>query len=121
MAERKQGVKGLSLEINKIKANIEKKKAEKEKLDAKLAEIQEKIAEVEKEIISSEKLLADKQDQLKRIDYSEVLSKLETTALNNLTKKQVEALLTKLQSGDLLSVLIDNESNTAGIEGEINE
>jgi len=116
MAERKQGVKGLSLEINKIKANIEKKKAEKEKLDAKLSETQEKIAEVEKEIISSEKLLADKQEQLKRIDYSDVLNKLEMMALNSLTKKQVEALLTKLQSGDLLSVLCDTEVKEAANE-----
>lgn len=109
MAERKQGVKGLSLEIKRMEAAIEKKKKDVDKLYETIAETQVKIAEAEKDIADSEKLLADKQEQLKRIDYSEILNKLEDTALNSLTKRQAEILLSKLQSGDLLSILAENE------------
>lgn len=97
----KKAITAIKKEIQKARNEYNKKKNDLSKKEEKLLEMQLLVDEATKEIFELERTITDKETELKRAEYADVLGKLDNAALSSLSVRQTEQLINKIVSGKL--------------------
>ncbi|HOF68134.1 MAG TPA: hypothetical protein PLF24_01465 [Ruminococcus sp.] len=88
MAEKKP--KSLKQEVQSLKSLLNKLNNSADTKKGKIQTLQSEVDEIEKEIKTVTAKLSEKEAQLKKVDYSSVLDKLDSATLSMLSKRQAE-------------------------------
>lgn len=121
MAEKQLEKKVLQKEIRDLNTALKKSEDNAIKKKDKITALQEELEELNKGIESIKEQISEKETLIKKAEYSTVLDKLETAALDTLTKRQVEQLVNMIMSGDITAVLDDTHSkNEPTVDTSIN-
>lgn len=110
MAEKQLDKKVLQKEIRDLNTALKKSEDNAIKKKDKITALQEELEELNKGIESIKEQISEKETLIKKAEYSTVLDKLETAALDTLTKRQAEQLVNMIMSGDITAVLDDTHS-----------
>lgn len=121
MAEKQLDKKVLQKEIRDLNTALKKSEDNAIKKKDKIIALQEELEELNKGIESIKEQISEKETLIKKAEYSTVLDKLETAALDTLTKRQAEQLVNMIMSGDITAVLDDTHSkNEHTVDTSIN-
>ena len=101
----KEEVKALKKEVQRLQSSIAKSESSVESKKEKIKTLQAEIDDIIKDIEVKNKELAQKEESLKKADYSEALTKLDNAALSKLSKRQAEQLAQHILSGSISSLL----------------
>lgn len=112
----KKAITAIKKEIQKARNEYNKKKNDLSKKEEKLLEMQLLVDEATKEILELDRTITDKETELKRAEYADVLGKLDNAALSSLSVRQTEQLINKIVSGELN--FDDNLSENEEIKNE---
>ena len=112
----KQELNALKKDIQKLKTAKKKQMEAVDKCRDKIAALQSDLADTEKSIEETAAELVQKEEQLKRAEYSPSLQKLDDAALNMLSARQAELLAEHILSGKINALLEDNSIATSNNE-----
>lgn len=104
-------LKALNKKVQTLKTAITKSESNAESKREKIKELQDELDEILKDIEKQKSELAQKEEELKKAEYSDALTMLDNAALSKLSKRQAEQLAQQILSGNLAALLGEEENN----------
>lgn len=113
----------LKQEVQKLRNSLAKMEKEVVTKTEKIEELRNEISELNENIKTTRKECEEKEAQLKKVEYTSVLDKLDDATLNSLSIRQAEILVQKILSGSISSLLgedVATNSNEDNIDNNDN-